>query len=51
VTPTPFHFGTTLLLSALVRVPWQSIILAAALWGSSASADLCTFFGSGGSIA
>jgi hypothetical protein len=32
-TPTIVHFGTTLLLSALVRVPWQSIILAAALWG------------------
>jgi ABC-type transport system involved in multi-copper enzyme maturation permease subunit len=32
-TPTIVHFGTTLLLSALLRVPWQSIILAAALWG------------------
>jgi uncharacterized membrane protein len=32
-TPTIVHFGTVLLLSALLRVPWQSIILAAALWG------------------
>lgn len=31
-TPTIVHFGTALLLSALLRVPWQSIILAAALW-------------------
>jgi uncharacterized membrane protein len=30
-TPTIVHFGTALLLSALLRVPWQSIILAAAL--------------------
>src|SRR5258708_6772576 len=30
-TPTIVHFGTALLLSALRRVPWQSIILAAAL--------------------
>jgi hypothetical protein len=33
VTPTIIHFGTALLLSALLRVPWQSIIPAAALWG------------------
>lgn len=32
-TPTVIHFGTALLLSALLRVPWQSIISAAALWG------------------
>jgi hypothetical protein len=32
-TPTIVHFGTALLLSALQRVPWQSIIPAAALWG------------------
>jgi len=32
-TPTIVHFGTTLFLAALLRVPWQSIILAAALWG------------------
>jgi hypothetical protein len=33
VTPTIVHFATTLLLSALVRVPWQAISPAAALWG------------------
>jgi hypothetical protein len=32
-TPTIVHFGTVLLLSALLRVPWQSISLAAAPWG------------------
>jgi hypothetical protein len=32
-TPTIVHFGTTLLLSALLRAPWPLIILAAALWG------------------
>ena len=32
-TPTIVHLGTVLLLSALLRVPWQSMILAAALWG------------------
>jgi hypothetical protein len=32
-TPTIVHFGTTLLLSALQRVPWPSIVLAAASWG------------------
>lgn len=32
-TPTVIHFGTALLLSALLRVPWQSIIPAAVLWG------------------
>jgi hypothetical protein len=32
-TPTIIHFGTALLLSALLRVPWQSIIPAAAAWG------------------
>jgi ABC-type transport system involved in multi-copper enzyme maturation permease subunit len=32
-TPTIVHFGTALLLSALLRVPWQSIIFAATLWG------------------
>jgi hypothetical protein len=31
-TPTIVHFGTALLLSALVRVPWQTITPAAALW-------------------
>jgi hypothetical protein len=32
-TPTIIHFSTALLLSALSRVPWRSIIPAAALWG------------------
>ena len=32
-TPTVIHFGTALLLSALVQVPWQSIVAAAAFWG------------------
>ena len=32
-TPTIVHFGTALLLSALLRAPWQAIGLAAALWG------------------
>src|SRR6516162_8292048 len=31
-TPTVVHFGTALLLSALARVPWQSISPAATLW-------------------
>ena len=32
-TPTVIHFSSALLLSALLRVPFQSIITAAALWG------------------
>jgi len=32
-TPTIVHLGTALLLSALLRVPWQAIGLAAAFWG------------------
>jgi hypothetical protein len=32
-TPTIVHFGATLLLAALVRVPWQSLTPAAVLWG------------------
>jgi hypothetical protein len=32
-TPTVIHFGAALLLAALLRVPWQSIIVAATLWG------------------
>jgi len=32
-TPTIVHFGTVLLLSALSRVPWPTITLAAVLWG------------------
>ncbi len=38
-TPTIIHFGTALLLSALLRVPWQSIIPAAAFGALSASAE------------
>jgi hypothetical protein len=33
LTPTIVHFSTALLLSALVRVPWQSIPPSAILWG------------------
>jgi hypothetical protein len=32
-TPTIVHFGSALLLSALLSAPWQIITLAAALWG------------------
>ncbi len=32
-TPTIVHFGAALLLSALLRVPWQTITIALALWG------------------
>jgi len=32
-TPNIVHFATALLLSALLRVPWQTIALVAALWG------------------
>src|SRR5262245_65003485 len=32
-TPTIVHFGAALLLSALLRAPWQSITLAAAVVG------------------
>ena len=32
-TPTIVYFSTTLLLSALQRVPWPSVSLAAGLWG------------------
>ncbi len=32
-TPNIVHFGAALLLSALLRVPWQTIALAAAFWG------------------
>ncbi len=32
-TPTIVHFGAALLLSALLRAPWHTIIMAAALWG------------------
>src|SRR5882672_6672197 len=32
-TPTIVHFGTVLLLSAVLRVPWQAVTPVAALWG------------------
>lgn len=32
-TPTIVHLGTALLLSAVLRAPWQAIGLVAALWG------------------
>src|SRR5947209_9186135 len=32
-TPTIVHFGAALLLSAVLRAPWQVITPAAALWG------------------
>src|SRR5262249_8928670 len=32
-TPTIVHFGTVLLLSALLRAPWQTISVVAPLWG------------------
>jgi hypothetical protein len=32
-TPTIVHFGTTLLISALLRVPWQAVSVVALLWG------------------
>jgi hypothetical protein len=32
-TPTIVHFGTALLLSAVLRVPWRSITPAAAILG------------------
>src|SRR5207244_11456395 len=32
-TPTIVHFGVVLLLSAVLRAPWQAIIPVAVLWG------------------
>ena len=32
-TPTIVHFSSVLLLSALVRVPWQTVTSAAVVWG------------------
>lgn len=32
-TPTIVHFGTALLLSAVLRAPWQAVTLVAAFWG------------------
>src|SRR6266480_3838591 len=31
-TPTIIHFGTALLLSAVLRAPWQAVTPVAALW-------------------
>jgi hypothetical protein len=33
LTPTIVHFAASLFLSALIRVPWETIGLAAILWG------------------
>jgi hypothetical protein len=32
-SPTVFHFGAALFLSALLHVPWQTITFAAVIWG------------------
>ena len=32
-SPTIIHFGAVLFLSAVLHAPWQTIIIAAALWG------------------
>lgn len=32
-TPTVIHFGTVLLVSAILNAPWQTISTAAVLWG------------------
>src|SRR5438876_780934 len=32
-TPTIVHFGAALLLSAIIRAPWQAVAPAAVLWG------------------
>ena len=41
-SPTIVHFGATLFVSALLHVPWQTIIIAATLRGLLASAELRT---------
>src|SRR5437868_9040305 len=33
-TPTVIHFSAVLLLSALVRVPWESVVAASIAWGT-----------------
>jgi hypothetical protein len=33
-TPTIIHFGTVLLLSALMSAPWRRVIVPAVLWGA-----------------
>jgi hypothetical protein len=32
-TPTVFHFGTVLLLSAILVAPWHGVVTATVLWG------------------
>src|SRR5262249_58005793 len=32
-TPTIIHFSAVLFLAALLRVPWEQVMIAAALWG------------------
>src|SRR5437764_15487147 len=32
-TPTIVHFGSVLMLSAIINVPWHAIVPAAVLWG------------------
>ena len=39
-TPTIIHFSAVLLLSALLRIPWQSMVPAALLWGLMGAAGL-----------
>jgi hypothetical protein len=39
-TPTIVHFSASLLISALMRVPWPSLIYAAASWGVMSLAGL-----------
>ena len=39
-TPTIVHFGTALLLAALLRAPWHAILPPAILWGVTGLAGL-----------
>jgi hypothetical protein len=39
-TPTIVHFGTALLLAALLRAPWHDILAPAMLWGLTGLAGL-----------
>lgn len=38
-TPTIVHFSSVLLLSALLRAPWQSVTPAAEIWGLLVSSE------------
>ena len=40
ITPTIVHFSTVLFLSALLRVPWPSMTLAAIVWGLTGLAGI-----------